>query len=971
MTFTNPYALLLLLLIPIFILIMWPRRNPRHTFRETLSLILRSVIVFLLVLVLAGISQVQETDKLSTIFLLDVSDSLGGTGRDTGLTYIREALGQMTPDDEAGLVVFGGDALVERPVSNRTTLGELTSIPTRSHTDIAGAIRLGLTLFPDDAARRMVLISDGEANQGDARQAAQLAQANNVELSVVSIAKANDADVRIDSLTSPALLHEDENFDLTVQIHSDRPQQVPLQVFSEGELIAQQNLTVQPGENSFVLPLIAGRTGFTTFQARLTPGDDAFPQNNAVDAFSEITGPISVLLVANEPDEGQAVAQALRGAGLVVDEIAPAEMASDLGGLSNYKAIVLVNVPAAKLSPRRLDVLQTYVRDLGHGLVVIGGEESYGPGGYFQTALEETLPVEMVIQDKQRLPGMTLMMVIDKSGSMESSGTDQFGWGIPRKVELAKEAIYRSIDLLVPWDRIGVIAFDSAAQWVVEPVSAADVNAIKNAVGTIRASGGTDILAGLQLAELAILKESTQVRHIVLLTDGGANPFGIPELVENLFDQGVTVSVVAIGEDYAPFLEDVAEMGGGRFHFAKDPSTIPQIFAQETSLASRSYIVEETFAPQVAGPSSILQGLTTVPNLEGYVATSPKLTAQLILQGGSEQDPLLAQWQYGLGRSVAWTSDAKGQWAAEWINWPDFPRFWSQAVRWTIVEGTGGALETQVRLEEGRAIVSAEVLQGNGQYLNDLEVTLSLIAPDLSQQQLTLPQVAPGLYEGEFQPDQIGAYLLHIIGQKDEGLLAAQTRGFVMTYSPEYRPDDIDPNLLPDIATIGGGQMLSLDNPAAAFVHTLPPARGVTPIWPGFLIAALVLLPLDVGIRRVIFGRAEIKQLWRRVRSVLPQRSQAPSAAPAPSRASHLLKVKDRTEQKRPEHVTPPITPKPSQPEPEIDIPPPPPPPPMTPVPDVDASSEAPDQPAQETNEESEERQTVRRLMEAKKRRKR
>ena len=892
MSFTNPWALLLLLALPLILGIAWPRRHPLRRMREIVSLIIRSLMIILIVLALAGAQHLQTSQSLAAVFLLDVSDSIGETGREAGLTYIRQALAGMGPQDRGGVVLFGAEALVERSVSANPVFGQPASVLNRSYTDIAGAIRLGLALFPDDAARRLVILSDGAANLGDARQAAQLAAANGVEVSVVTLPGLTGTEVRLEALQAPSLLHQGEQFDLTVKVSSTAPMTAPLQIFSEGQLVAQQTLALQAGDNTFVLPLAAGQPGFTSFQARLAPPVDALPQNNALDALSEIKGPLSVLLVAEHADEGQPLAGALRQAGLAVKEIGPVGLPSDLAALSEAAAVILVNVPSFKLAPRQLSLLQTYVRDLGHGLVVVGGEESYGPGGYFQTPLEETLPVDMTIQDKERLPGMTLVMVIDKSGSMADSGSAQWGWGIPRKVELAKEAIYRSADLLVPWDQIGVVAFDNAAYWVVQPTPVININAIKDAVGTIRASGGTDILAGLELAAEAIVKESTQVRHIVLLTDGGADPGGIPELTGQLAEQGVTVSVVAIGQGYAPFLEEVARIGGGRFHFADDATVIPQIFAQETSLASRSYLVEENFTPQVVGPSPILQGLTGLPPLRGYVATSPKLTAQLVLQGGSEQDPLLAQWQYGLGRAVAWTSDAKGQWAVDWVNWPDFPRFWSQAVRWTIVEAAGSGLESQVRLEGNQALVTAEVLDAEGGYQNNLEVSLSLIDPELKQQTLSLRQTAPGLYEGSFRPDQNGAYLLRLTAQAGDELVAAQTRGFVMTYSPEYRGTPVDPALLPDLAAIGQGRVLPLDQPAEAFAHTLPPARGATDLWPWLLTLAVLLLPLDVGLRRIIFGRADLQQLWARLRERLPQGRTAPQ--PRVSSAGRLLKVKQQ-----------------------------------------------------------------------------
>ena len=898
MNFTSPWFLLLLLALPLLFAIAWPRRSPLRRGRDALSLLLRAAIFLFIVLALAGAQRVQHSERLTTIFLLDASDSVAGTAAETGLRYLREALAEMGPDDQAGLILFGADAVVERSVSDSPRLGQPASLVNGSYTNIAKAVRLGLTLFPQDTTRRLVILSDGGANVDDARQAVQLAQASGVEVSVVPLAAQSGVEVRLDDLTAPSTLHQGERFDLTVKIHSTAPMSAPLQIFSEGQLVVEQALSLQAGDNSFVLPLVAGSPGFTSFTAQLQPPADTFVQNNSLDALSEVRGPLRVLIVAQQPDEAGPLGQALTEAGLQIEQRPPAGLPSDLAGLSEYAAVVLVNVPAPKLSIRQMENLHTYVRDLGGGLVAIGGEESYGPGGYFQTRLEELLPLEMRITDPNRKPQLTLLPIIDKSGSMADGGTPNPGG--PRKVELAKEAVYRSLDLLVPFlDRFGLVAFDNVAQWVVEPTPVLDVAKLKEAAGTIRADGGTDILAGLQLGAKAIVEEPSPVRHIVLLTDGGADPGGIPELTRELAEQGITVSVVAIGYGYPEFLEEVAEIGGGRFHFADDATVIPQIFAQETALAGRSYLVEETFTPRIANPSPILQGFSELPPLQGYVATSRKLTAQVVLTGGEENDPLLAQWQYGLGRSVPWPSDAKGQWAQAWVNWPEFPRFWAQVVRWTIVESSGGALESQVRLAEDRAIVTAEVRHPDGSYANNLDVSLSLVNPALVQQSLPLEQIAPGLYEGQFQPDEVGTYLLNLTGQAAGEPVAAQTRGFVVAYSPEYRATEIDATLMPDLAGIGGGQVLPLEAPGRAFAHTLPPARSASPLWPLLLLLAACLLPLDVAVRRVVLGREDLRQAWARLQGRFPSRPAQPQ--PELSSAGQLLKVKQKSADSPPE----------------------------------------------------------------------
>jgi len=389
----------------------------------------------------------------------------------------------------------------------------------------------------------------------------------------------------------------------------------------------------------------------------------------------------------------------------------------------------------------------------------------------------------------------------------------------------------------------------------------------------------------------SLLEESNEIRHIILLSDGIADPNGILALVEELADNQITTSVVAIGQDHSPLLADIVEQGGGRFHFTDSPEVIPQIFALETTLATRSYLVEEKFTPTLVGNSPILQGIGGLPQLNGYVATSPKLTAQIILEGSISGDPLLAQWQFGLGRAIAWTSDAKGQWAAEWIGWSDFARFWSQAVRWTIVESSRGLLETEVRLEGNEAVVRAEVRQPDGDFYNDLDMEVSLIAPDRTQQVVQLKQVGPGLYESRFLPEQTGTYLLNTTGREVDEVIANQTRGFVMAYSPEYGTTQIDQTLLPDLAAIGEGKVLSIDEPALAFDRSVTPVQTGTPLWPLCLFLASLLLPIDIALRRLIFDGASVKRLIAWLRRPFSQ-DHAESTVAGPSTASGLLKAK-------------------------------------------------------------------------------
>lgn len=896
--FSHPWYLLGWLLLAPIVWLWWLGRHPFRRWRDGISLTLRIAILLLLVSSIAGMQWVRASDELAVVFLLDVSDSIDAQARQQAVDFVRAALAEMSPDDRAALVLFGADALVERPLSQAQELGNLLSIPATGHTDIGEAVRLGLALLPATAQRRLVLLSDGVGNVPGAEVAAQLAAAGGVELDAVSLPVRGGDEASIDALEVPSVLYEGEQFSVVVRVQSRVAQRALLRLYADQTLIIEQDVLLDAGLNSFLFDLNATEAGFSTFTAHLLPEKDVFYQNNVLGAFSMVRGAPRVLVVARAEyreeeggpivDEGEALVRALGSVGLQVERLTPPYMPADLASLGEYATVVLVNVPATALSPRQMALLQSYVRDLGRGLVCIGGEDSYGVGGYFKTPLEETLPIEMTIKDKERMPPLAIVFVIDKSGSMDMAAST----GAPRKIDLAKEAVIRSLELLNDGDQVGVIGFEESAKWVWPLAPLADIGAVQKQVMTMRGGGGTNIHAGLAAAVKALQGSDARLKHVIVLTDGGASQEGLTELAMRLRAMDGTLSTVGIGQDAAAFLRQLALDGGGRYHYTDNPSTIPQIFAQETMLAQRAYIVEETFYPALSGHSPILDGIEAVPALYGYVAASPKPAAQVVLVS-NQQDPLLAQWQYGLGRAVAWTSDAKGKWAKSWVGWEQFPRFWAQAVRWTIVDRQEGDLETQINDDGEQARIVVDVVGEQGEYGNALEMEADLISPSLERVQVVLRQTAPGRYEGVFSPEQEGVYLVRVAGTRAGETALTQITGFVRTYSPEYRvyaagASGADEALLRRLTEAGHGDLLT--DPARVFRHDNKVVRTFTDVWPWLLSVAVCLLPLDIGVRRVTVDWGDLRRAWRKARGRL--RRPAAERAPAEPRLSRLMAAK-------------------------------------------------------------------------------
>ncbi len=901
MKFTSPLFLLLLLLIPVFAWMGWPSAGPARR-RELLALILRLGIVLCLTLSLAGLEIVRSGDDLAVVFLIDVSDSMSPQAVAVETDYVRAALASMQPDDRAAIVLFGADALVERPMLPGGELGTITSVPITTQTDLAEAIRLGLALFPSGMARRMIILSDGAETSGDALAAAEFAAAADVQIIAVPFTAQPGEEAWITAVDAPGHLRPGEQFDLSVSIQATDPVRATLRVLAGDQIVYARDHDLRRGLQTFSLPLGAGAPGFVRYRVQISPEQDGFYQNNRLDAFSQVEGPPRVLIVApaageslpgggTRPDEHSALMRALQASGFSVELVTPGLLPSDLPGLARYNSVVLVDVPAPLLGTSQMESLQSYVRDLGGGLVAVGGPTSFGVGGYYGTPLEAALPVDMQIKDEKRRPSLGIVFIIDHSGSMsETSG------GVP-KLELAKEAAARSVELLFPSDRVGVIAFDDSASWVVPMTDLGEPEAVVNAIGSIQTGGGTDILAGLQAMAGVLPQDPAKVKHVILLTDGGADPTGIPELVQRLYSEsGITLSVVAVGRDAAPFLDDLAALGGGRYHYTADAGSIPSIFTEETTLATRAYIVEEPFFPEQVNPSPILAGIESLPGLYGYVASSPKDLAQVILQSGKD-DPILAAWQYGLGRSVAFTSDATGRWARDWVPSGEYALFWAQAVRSTLGQTPDAALEMKIDLEGEQARLTLEARNRTGDFLNGYHIESNIVAPDGSVQALTLPQTAPGRYEGLFAPAEQGVYLIHFSGQPapdDSGTAFSETAGWTLSYSPEYRQIGAEPDLLVRLATVSAGKIAGSD-PAEAFVHDLKAARASRPVWPWLVALAASLLPFDVAARRLILTRQDILRL--RERLLLGLRLHPPltaGAAQPDPRMQALLQAKGR-----------------------------------------------------------------------------
>lgn len=863
LSFIFPAALsLFVLLIPIWVLaLVLPRRIA--PFRFWSSLILRTLAVSALILALAGTQVGSPVNTLTTVFLLDRSASIAPAEQARAEEFIRNALAGMGADDQAAIVVFGENALVERAPSSERSFAGPQSPPVLSRTNIQDALQLGLSLLPANTNRRLVLLSDGGENAGNAREAARLAVARGVPISYFDLGSTSSADTYIASLSAPSTIRQNQEFTLVASIESTITQTAVLRVFGDEKVIFDEPVQLQAGINRFTVPVTPPSAGFQRYRAVIEPQNDTRPQNNQAETIVRVDGPARILLVEGEPGAARNLNDALAAAQIDPVVVAPEAMPSDLVELSNYAAVVLVNVPARSLPVAAMANLPEYVRSMGRGLVMIGGTQSFGLGGYGNTPVETALPVYMDVRDRSERPDLAIVYVLDKSASMDSchcagpSRETDGRFSGPRKVDLGKEAIYQSVAVLSERDTVGVVSFDEYAQWVVPAQQGIAPEAVQQAIAPIGPEGPTNVRAGLLAAEEMLAQVDAKIKHVILLTDGWSQIPGDPlEVARSMRDKGITLSVVAEGVGSAPYLQQLADIGGGRYFPTQRLEDIPQIFLEETIKISGNFLIETAFVPAKNAASPILNGIDTLPTLYGYNGSTIKETASTILSGVDDA-PVLAQWQYGLGRAVAWTSDTKDYWGRDLIRWPEFPRFAAQLIGWVLPDRSSGQLVTEVQNNGAETTISVATQDERGQPRADVQLQGTLIDEAGNEQPIVLTQVGPGNYQASIATPTQGTYLLRIAEMQGERIITQESAALVVPYSPEYHPKQHNPALLAELAALSGGAPLA--QPADAFAPTLHNATNTQEIALPLLYLALLLLPIDIIVRRLFLSTGRTK----------------------------------------------------------------------------------------------------------------
>ena len=901
LAFDSPGYLLLLLLLPVMWWLSFAGLSGLGRWRRIVALVLRSVVFSAIVLALADVQYQRRSDKLAVIYLLDQSLSIPieqrlemGKYVNASIEEHRKDFGDGRFEDRYAVIVFGRDAGVEMPLVD---VG--ISLPRRVETildpeysDLATAIQRAKAMFPFDSAKRIVLVTDGNQNLGNAQREAKAATAAGVSIDVVPVMLVPRNEVAVEKIDVPANARRGQPFEMRVVLGNDAPEgsersvagklRIVRKTGEREETIVTQEIVVPPGKRVFTISEEIDQPDFYTYEAKFSPDDpeaDGMTQNNVASAFSHVRGKGQVLLIENWDKLGEFdhLVERLRNEDIAVTVTPSDRLFTSLAELQRYDCVVLANVSRStgtdgdnisSFSDDQISMLVRNTREMGCGLIMLGGPDTYGAGGWTNTELEKAMPVDFEIKNTKVVPVGALVLMMH-AGEM------------PRSNYWQKRIAFESIKILGSRDYCGLVQWNGTEQWlwgqskggliVVGP------NRKMMQARTDRMTIGDmpQFDPALKMAATAFAGvPQAAVKHMIIISDGDPTP-STAATRRRLKQLGVKVSTVAVGSHGkigSTEMQRIATTTGGKYYVVKSPKALPKIYQREARRIARPLVYERDtpFRPAIVSQHEMLQGVEDgVPPITGFVLTTVKENplVEVLLQSPQptteKNSTVLAAWTYGAGKTVALTTDAGNRWANRWSDWDGYDKLFSQMVRWAMRPTSdldNFSVATSVR--EGKTQVVITATDGEDVFLNDQSMTGSVVAPDMASIPLRIEQTAPGRYVGEFPSDLAGSYL--IVVNPGPGRSPIRT-GVNVGYSAEYRDNETNMALLKSLASMsaknGPAGVLSevgldLSRPdellaANPFRRDMPPAIANQSIWPWIILLGSCVFFADVFVRRV------------------------------------------------------------------------------------------------------------------------
>ncbi len=846
------------------------------TLTRRIALVVRLIVLVLIAGAMAEPQWRKVSKDVAVTFILDSSKSIPLNMQKESETYVdasRKA--NPKPTDQLGVVTVGSEAYVQSIPSKLNQRVERQYIGSDQGTNLAGGVRLALAVKKEDSGYRLVLISDGNETVGSLLAAAEAAKAAKVPIDVLPVRYAFDQEVVMDQLVAPSTARMGENINLRIVIDATKPAVGRLNILMNGDPVdldpetegMGQVVELKKGRNTFSIPVTVSRAGPQVFKSVFEPMAgaggavaDSIRENNESLAVTFVSSEGRVLIVF-DPGDGQPpnaiepLVTALTESKIAAEVVGADQIPKSLTELNGYDAILLANEPAYNFSQQTQEELRQYVHETGGGLIMVGGPDSFGAGGWIGSPLEQALPIKLDPPQKRQMPRGALVVI---SHSIE----------MPNGVSWGKKTAAAAVDALSRLDLAGIVEYQggAGAAWVHPLSEVGDGSAIKQSINKLVFGDMFDYGPAVGLALQGLAAADAGTKHIIMITDGDAQPPSARQY-QLLKKERITISTVGVFPhntgDLAK-LKEISQKTGGRHYEVVDQGglgQIVQIFIKEAQTVKRSLIWEgDPFVPSISPiASETMRGISGVAPLSGYVVAGERDSGlAMVLLRGKENDPILAIWQHGLGRVVTFTSDATTRWNPAWIGWPGFKAFWEQHVRWAMRPSGSANLKVTTEKVGDKTRVRVDALDASGERLNFAKFKSRVAGPNGEAQEVDLQQTGPGVYEGIFDSKAAGSYVVSMRyaapKPTGEGVIEGSVQAAVTKpFADEFRALTDNTPLLQQIAAMTGGKVLDGD-PQKDQVWRPEGIKfpvATTPIWLVFAIVGIGMFLMDVGVRRV------------------------------------------------------------------------------------------------------------------------
>ncbi|MCQ2427518.1 MAG: VWA domain-containing protein [Clostridia bacterium] len=845
-------------------------KKRRPTSAKLAALALRCTAVLLIAASIAGIAVNSVSDKKSVMIVADLSDSAKGH-REAYAEYVKTAVKSLTPDTELGLVTFGYNSNLELPLSLSPEFSDFGTIPAGNYTDIYSALIKAAALMPSGSAKRIILLTDGKENIGRVKSAAAALAAQKIRLdAIVTETGTAEGEIQLTDISVPDVLYAGESFNVVVTVESASAAKAVLTLKNEGFETRGTEVDLRPGTNRFVFRETADSTGITSYTAEISSVNDAMTKNNRIYTFINVLGKPKVLVIDGTGSDAHEL-PGIIGDSALLEVIPPDSAPSTIADLRKYEAVVMMNVSKSSLPEGFDSLIEVYVRQLGRGLLFTGGSSTYVLGGWADTKLEAALPVDMYVKDEYELNDVAMMLLIDNSGSMDGG-----------PLELAKQGAIKAAEIIKPRDKIGVIAFSDDAVWISPLVPGTEKESVQKKIAGIKVEGGTMVYSALNEALKALNESGSRIKNVILLTDGfPADDYMVYNtgIGQKFKDSGITVTGIGVGDSIdTNFLNHLAQATGGNVSVASDTKDLPNIILEETFKAvAQGYINNETFVPEAKDASPVLDGVKSIPALHGYMLTDSKGMAYTVLKTPDDK-PVLTEWQYGLGRAVAFASDLNGKWSSSLLKSEDglqlIRNMLSRVLPSTDTSDNGQVIITR---EGDKGIITA-VSPDSAETDTEIKTVATVLSPSGKEETVVLVPSGIGTYQGTFFLTDEGSYVAVVNQTYADGTPVMNREGALsVKYSDEYDMFSKDMGYVAATCEQTGGSSAWTD--IRDILKTpLSVSEKHRSLTVPLLIAALCLIMLDIALRRL---NPDVAGLIRRRRAAAAARRAAAAAQAA------------------------------------------------------------------------------------------